>query len=437
MSEYPKNYLSQQLDALTEIRDHELEITFQRERIKLDDPLEVTFIESLDKLIHRKVEWSDVELKISYQFESPLQWSNKIVKEAELSRLYFSANLVKKVKFHELSRLHIIISPENVIYDDAMQVYFLHYGVENSVPPYIQEERRLFQEVRALCCAAIEPKFDFLHYLNYSATTAIPPRAKKMMACESYQELLEAISEMIQNYHTYEKTITQIPVKRWKTMKYSFIAVSVLLVPLLVYVIYSFTFSLPKYKAYIASQEHFLNSEYSDVVDQLEPYDVEKMPYVTKYMLSLSYVTSEQLDETQRDNVLKTITLQTDERYFLFWIYIGRGEPEEALKIARELEDTDLTIFALLNLEENVKNDSSLDDEEKEDKLNNIEQEIEDYRGQLDEAKKEEQGEITENELDSSTQTPNTVEEKDSKTTDTDQKESPKKENKSEKKSEK
>ncbi|WP_397539505.1 type VII secretion protein EssB [Rummeliibacillus pycnus] len=436
MSEYPKNYLGQQLDAFTEVRDRQLEITFQRERIKLDDPIEVTFIESLDRLIQRKVEWSDVELKIRYQFDEPLQFSYEVFKENELSRLYFSQNLVKKLKFNNLSRLQIVISPENVIYDDAMQVYFLHFGVENSVPPYISEDKRLLQEVRALCCAAIEPKYDFFHYLSYSTTSAIPTRAKKIMACESLSALQETISEMIQNYRKYEKSITSIPIKKWKTTKYSFIGVSVLLIPLVIYVVYSLTFSMPKYNAYIASQEQFLNSEYSNVVDQLEPYDAKKMPYVTKYMLSLSYVTNEQLDETQRDNVLKTITLQTDERYFLFWIYIGRGESEEALKIARELEDIDLTIFALLNQEENVKNDSSLDSEKKKQKLDSIKQEIEDYKRQLDEAKKEDQAETTGSELDSTLQTKDTVEGTDKKTNDSGKKASLN-ENKSEKKTEK
>ena len=109
------------------------------------------------------------------------------------------------------------------------------------------------------------------------------------------------------------------------------------------------------------------------------------MPYIVLYELAYSSVTNERLDEEQKENVLSNITLQTDADYLKYWIYLGRGEAENAVDIARAMEDGELITYGLLKLREEVKADKDLTGEEMQEKLNEIDQEVEEYEKLMEE----------------------------------------------------
>lgn len=122
-----------------------------------------------------------------------------------------------------------------------------------------------------------------------------------------------------------------------------------------------------------------MKSQYSEVVSELSNYDIDQMPRVVQYELAQSYIINEALTEDQKENVQNTITLQTDPLYYHYWIHIGRGDAKEALDISRDLEDRDLILFALLKYREVVKADDSLESDEKQQKIDEIQAEIDEY----------------------------------------------------------
>ena len=114
------------------------------------------------------------------------------------------------------------------------------------------------------------------------------------------------------------------------------------------------------------------------------------MPYIVLYELAYSSVTNERLDEEQKENVLSNITLQTDADYLRYWIYLGRGEAENAVDIARAMEDGELITYALLKRREEVKADKDLTGEEMQELLNEIDQEVEEYEKLMEEVEEQE-----------------------------------------------
>jgi uncharacterized membrane protein YukC len=121
----------------------------------------------------------------------------------------------------------------------------------------------------------------------------------------------------------------------------------------------------------------------------LENYPPEKMPYVVQYELASSYVMTESLNEEQRKVVLNNITLKTDPQYLLYWIYIGRGRSEDALELARAMEDRELIMYGLLKYREEIKADEELSGEEKQKKIEAIDKEIEEYERERKEQEKQ------------------------------------------------
>jgi type VII secretion protein EssB len=181
--------------------------------------------------------------------------------------------------------------------------------------------------------------------------------------------------------------------------------VTLCLIPALAYSLYSLFSLQPKQTSFIHAQEKFLNNEYSEVVTALQPYDFKEMPKVTQYELALSYIINESLTEEQKENVRNTVSLQSEPLYFEYWILIGRGNAEEALDIARYLEDRELILYGLIKYKEQVKSDDDINSEERQQTLTEIEDEINEYQQEMKEEQEEEQPGLDQTREETSTST--------------------------------
>ncbi|MBD1379772.1 type VII secretion protein EssB [Metabacillus arenae] len=390
MSEKKQSYLQQQLEAIITKEDG-YTFSFQKEKIKLDHAVEMDMVKEMDPSIQRDIILSDDELKIVVKPpESYLSFLH-IKKKNMHSKYLLAYQLVKQVKDFSFSRLHLCVCPENIVFDQSLTPYFLHYGVKESLPPYEKDADRLWIELKATVAAAIDHKYTFHQYLNFHETLELTPLSKEVLSAETEEELLHLLEEKIVQLEESEKSLIHIPQKKWKLTRYIALGFLICLIPALIYTIYSMFILQPKQEAFVASNEQFLGSDYSEVVNTLSNYGVEEMPNVVKFQLASAFIVNESLTEEQKENVRNTITLQSDPRYFDYWIHIGRGTAKDALDIARSLEDRDLIMFGLLKYEEEIKSDESLSSEEKQKQLEEVESEIEQYQEEKEAQREEEQ----------------------------------------------
>lgn len=390
MSENKSTYLEQQLEAVVKKEQDVVTIIFQREKIKLDDSLEMEMLKSSDASIQKEITLTEAELILSISPPSSYISFNQLKKKDEKSRWIFASQLLKKVGNHAFTRLHMIICPENILVDDSLTPYFLHYGVKESLPPYEKNENQLLQELKAAIAAVVDHQFNFIQYLQLHETLELSSIAAQIMAVKDTKELQECIHENIIRLEKREKELITVTKKKWKETRYAALILLVVLVPSIIFSLYTLVLAQPKQEAFINSQEHFLKGQYSDVITSLQDYKVEDMPRVVLYELTRSYIIIDDgLEGDQPEVALNTITLQTDPQYYYYWIYIGRGNAEEALDIARSLEDRDLIVYGLINLNEKVKGDADLKGEEKQQKLKEIQNELDEYEREIDAEKEE------------------------------------------------
>ncbi|WP_409296643.1 type VII secretion protein EssB [Peribacillus sp. SCS-26] len=362
--------------------------TLQRSRIKLHDRLEISFLQELESPLKRGSEVSEDEAVIKVELPEGYLTFGQIQKKTQLARLFFAHQVVKKAMNHGAQRLNLVVSPENIVADPGLTPHFLYYGVKESLPPYEKDEERLLKEVKAAAAVIADGKHSFNAYYKYHQTIKLSQTAKDIMAADSFAALESILEEEIKRVEQKESTYAHIPLKRWKITRYSLIGAAVLLLPAIIYILYSFFFQQPKMDAYVKSGEYFLEDKYSSVIEELEGYDAEDMPYVVQYELASSYVKNESLGDEQRAAVNNLLTLQTEPKYFLYWIYIGRGMNKEAVDLARALEFRDLVIYGLLKYKEDIKADDDLTGEEKQEELDAIEQEVGQYEKDVEEQKK-------------------------------------------------
>ena len=398
MVNHSHTYLKNRIGAEINEETSKTTFVFQKERVGFKRTEEIIFLKEVNPKIKKDIVITDDELIIQADIPASFKRYDAIHVEDEKSRWMFAYQLVEKVYSHPYPRLNLIVSPENIIYSKGMDPSFLYFGVLGSLPPFETNDERVWLETKAVVAAAIDGSFTFEEYLKYSEILELRELGSTIMTMKESDSLLNYISQQMELLEQKELENVKLPRKKWKLTKWLSIGLGVLIIPAIVFAIIYFVHEKPKNEAFIDSQMSFLGQNYSQVVTILSPYSVKSMPFIVLYELAYSSVTNERLDEEQKKNVLSNITLQTDPDYLKYWIYLGRGEAENAVDIARAMEDGELITYGLLKLREEVKADKDLTGEEMQEKLNEIDQEVAEYEKLMEEIEEQEQQAIEQRE---------------------------------------
>ncbi len=402
MSKQKETYLKSRIDAEINIEKSKQTFIFQKERIGLKNETEIQFIKEVEPAIEKEVMVTDDEVVISAVIPKAFNRFSKIFKEDEKKKWIFAYQLVEKVESHPYKRLTKIICPENVVFNAGMTPYFIHHGIQDRLPPFVEEPEGIWVETKALIATTIDNSKSFEEYVKYYEALDLTDRAETIMKMTDSAELLLYITEQINFLEREEEKQIQLPTKKWKAYKYGGITLGILLIPAIIFILYTFIYQQPRSQAYLDSHEAHLKSKYSEVVNVLSGERVKHMPYIVLYELAHASVINEKLDEEQKRNVLNNITLQTDEEYFKYWIQIGRGEAEKAINLARLMEDGELITYGLLKRREEIQGQADLTGEEKEQMLKEIDDEVAAYeklmleRQELEDAEDKEKEEAEE-----------------------------------------
>lgn len=397
MKENEQTYMEKRIEATITSEDaNSMKVVFQTAKLKLRDPLEIEIIHSIDQSIAKEVTVIEDEVQIIFRLPLTYYKFKEIKQKTSYSKHILAYQLVKKVQEHKLQRLHLIICPENIIFDTSYSPLFLHYGVKESIAPYELDPELVCLEIKAIVASLIDEQYEFEKYVNYHETIKLSQLAKSIMGAADLHELEEIVKRQIQELEKNENQLVHIPKRNWYIRKYTMIGLIVFFIPTLFFSMYYFLYLQPKQAAFIKSNEYFLDKRYSDVINGLENYNFRDMPFVVQYELASSYIVNESLTEKQRKTIQNMITLRTDRQYLLYWISIGRGLNKDAIDIARLLEDQDLIVYGLLKYRDEIKANNKLSGEEKEKELNSINKEIEDYKKQKEELEKQKQEKLEE-----------------------------------------
>ncbi|GIN98947.1 ESX secretion system protein YukC [Siminovitchia terrae] len=392
MSERKRLYLEERLGMqLGKDENGYYTITFQNEEIQLNDTLEARVLDGCDPYTTREIEQNEDDFVIKVRPVIPLKSFGTLKNKEEIVKLFVAHALIQKVIQHDHDILHLIVSPENVLVSDGLEVTFIHYGVKDSIPPYEKTPDRLFFELRTTLLVLLDGNYRFNEYMNHHDTLKLSNKATALIQQTTLEGLRELVCDWIREQEQQEKLLHKVPKTRWTLQKWIGIGLISALVPAIVYIVYVLAFLQPRQEAFTASHGAFLNENYSEVIDTLEPYSPSSMPRVVKYELAQSYVAVEPLQDYHRENLKNVLVLQAAEPYFDYWISIGRGENEEAIDTARGLQDKEWLVYANLKHREEVKNDNKLSGKEREDLIKEIEAEIDNYMRELEELAEEEE----------------------------------------------
>lgn len=272
-----------------------------------------------------------------------------------------------------------ILHPNNLILDYNLEPQFLYRGLKGYMPVQKITEQILLDFVK-LCAGVLytKYKFDELKEGLLEKSAIKNYLLEKLIAINSLDEVKLYLSAELSKVKKKENK-NYVIIKRgryliWKQCAIWFGVVSILaLIPLGIFSLKI----IPHDKSFLEADTQYIQDKYNGVIKSLEDIKLEDLPITQKYELAISYIEGSGFDNNQRENIMHNLNLRSKSEYLDFWIQIGRGDFEDALNTAKNLEDSNLIKYALLKNMEAVRQNKKLKPDKKQEIIDKLSSEYE------------------------------------------------------------
>lgn len=325
---------------------------------------------------------SEESIRINYFVEKEANSLSEIIPKLSLvDRLKLS----QKLQFlSEFSGYLIVpyINPDNLfIIGDLVKV--AHRGYSHILIPNYENPESYFDTYKALILYVINPKLSFVDLIDGSAAIRTP-FSEEIKQSESFEELNRILDEQVavQMAKQSEET-TIVSKRRFNIYKWSTFILPIAVIVLVIFSSIMYFKVIPLKERIINAEIQFTNSNYAKTIDILKDDNPKKLPTGTKYALAISSIKQDTLSNTQKRNVLKNISMKSNENILLYWTYLGFGKYEKTLDIAQNIGDTQMILYAYQKLYNKVSADSEMKGSEKQQKLKEYKEQIKNYEDLL------------------------------------------------------
>jgi len=273
--------------------------------------------------------------------------------------------------------------------------FMIYRGIKNILPPLNNSTNEFLKAYKCIAIATFSSEFQFEDLMKGALTRATSTSYEKAV---QQTETIEALQALLFEYYEKEKKKTlkqfqKVSKNKFKGFKIATLSLSIVSIILLSLVLYAFSSKIPTEELYNEANASFINENYVDVKEQLKDQKLEQLPKSIKKMYAISSVKTSGLTEEQKTNSINSIATISDDRLLSYWINIARNNFSESLKLAHSLDVNDLTKYSLILYQNQLKKNTTMDQEKKDGKLKEIESELKEIQDKEEEAKMEAQSE--------------------------------------------
>lgn len=339
--------------------------------------------ESLD-VIRRYVDAEETDTGLTFGYalgDGEVSFGEAVSRATtRLDRLSLAQKLVACVGYRGGFRVPVI-HPDNVhLNGDLLRV--VHCGLQGMLVPMAFDEDVFLRSLQAMVLHVFRPKLAFEQLLD-GAKALRDQFSTSVCRTTTTDELFALIDAQL----TAEKarvasTTVSVPKRRYSW--YRIAGVTGVTAGLLAG---GFAWQAEGRNrlqtAVVAAQARFLATDYAGTLGALEDYASASLPTSAKYVLAVSSINLNDLTATQKQAILNTISEKSDEVTLNYWIAIGRGEFEQALDLAQNLGDDQLTLLAYTDLYQATKLNTQMAGGKKQELLDSYAKAIEELTAKL------------------------------------------------------
>lgn len=359
---------------------HQWTLTLKRSAIATQDLEELRILELHHPMfLEGSAAWDSDSVCFTYLIKERSVSYEELQTKSFSEKLRFSLNVLDLQEVLPLP-LTFFLAPENLFVTKDLKPLLAYRGLpEVMVPQQIDADDFLRQVKCVIYTLFTNASFTDLYkgsleVINSSAFLT------DVRSAASLEELAHILGKNFDEKLAEEQArLTLVSKTQYKLYKFASIWLSVGLVLLLVPLIYLIFVQQPFKEKMLQADTAFIKVNYAEVIEELERVSLEQLPYTQKYELAYSYIQGFDFSDEQRTIILNNISLKSDELYLDYWIEVGRGNLDQAIDIAKRLDDTDVIIYALVQKMTEVRENTALSGKEREEALAALEAEKEKY----------------------------------------------------------
>lgn len=329
--------------------------------------------------LRQEMSFDEDTVHFTYHLE-PFGQSFEALKKKEMSEKFrLSLNMLE---LRGALRLPItfFLHPTNVFVTKDGRAKLAYRAIPGMMVPQQLNEEEVLKQFKSYILALFTD-FDFMDLYNGSLEVVpVPEFLVSIRNAHSMDDLEQLLQGFFRDKREEEDaTLTRVSRVKHRFYRYATIWLSAVASLLLLPLIYLIFLHNPFKEKMLDADTAFIKVDYPGVISELERVSLSSLPYTQKYTLAYAYIQGLDLNGEQRSVILNNVTLKSDEQYLDYWIEIGRGNSQEALDLAKRLDDSDLILYALYQQMEQIREDTSLSGEERETRLEELKSEYQKY----------------------------------------------------------
>lgn len=357
------------------------ELTLKQSDVLVHDEKDLSILTlSNAQLLPSSFHWEEDRVTFTYFIDPEYVNADSLKGQERPQKLRALINLGEMKDLLALP-ISFFIHPENVLFDSNLMPKLAYRGLSGKMPPKAITEEDLLRQYKCFILSLMEGKKSFSELYDGNLDTYRGSKfAKAVMGAESFEPLIAYLKEAYQqDVADDQRRMRKVPKRKYRVYQQLAIWFGVLAILLAIPVGYFLFFREPFQAKILSADTAFLKNDYEAVITTLEPIETNAVPYSQKYTLAYSFVQGKDFSDKQKTIILNNISLKSDEDYLGYWIENGRGNLDEALDIAKKLEDSDLILYGLMQKIEQVRNDSDLSGTEREEQIDKFEGDYKKY----------------------------------------------------------
>lgn len=334
----------------------------------------------LDVVINWQEDYVDLKSSLPVGY-----FAGEVKDQTTSQKLKLLLNLMPLSQLLEEGKLTTFIHPQNIYLDYNGNPKLIYRGIVGLMPGSQPNDDEFLRQIKCLA-GYLFTKHSFDDLYN----GLLPEIAKEsrflqdILAIDDLNSMQDFLKKTYEQYaHAEKKSVVKVPRKKFFLFRQLALWFGIALVLTLIPLGYLLINKVPTDTSCLNANTDFLAQKYDKTINDLQHVKLSKLGKTQKYELAYSYVQGKGFDTTQRNNIMKNITLQSNPNYLNFWIMDGRGQLDDALATAKQLQDSNLIMYALLEKMDSVKTNKKLNATKREQQLESLQSQYNKYNKSL------------------------------------------------------
>lgn len=275
----------------------------------------------------------------------------------------------------DAKRIRISLDPHNLYIDNNMRPKVMDRDVYEDIK---FDELDFVKQYKSLIGYLLQNKYTFNDF--YQGGNELLSKNKitaNYVKINNLDKLVNELNKEFERLQTKRKlSIIEVDKKKYTRLKITSKITIIILVLSIILGIYFGGYRLHEESIFKYANEQYIKQDYISVIDTLDNISIDRMNINTKYILAVSNVKSESLNDEQKNNILSSVSLNSDSRILEFWIYLGKSDMDKAIDIAKQIGNNEYLAYAYMKEKAKIENDKNLSGSSREEKLNEIEENL-------------------------------------------------------------